>query len=284
MTLDLRPLSPVLGAEIRGIDLRSELAPDVVAVILGAWREHAVLLFRDQHLSVDDQIRFTRHFGEVAGSGAEGSVRKDPVLMLGNYDIPGQEVSKYALGEMQYHQDGVYAEEPTKATFLFALEVPERGGNTCFSSTGYVYEHLPEELRARVDLLDARFNYYTNMKRGVDEVREFVRPEMVHPIVIAHPETGRPAMLCNRLMTDSIVGLPADESAALLEELYGYLEDPGAVYEHVWRAGDLVVWDNLATAHARTWYDPTHRRMMQRTTVRGTRPVAYRARAAVARA
>ena len=139
MTLDIRPLSPVLGAEICGIDLREELAPEVAAEITQAWRDHLVLLFRDQHLSVDDQLRFTRLFGEVAGSGTEGSVRKDPVLMLGNYDIPGQKVSKYALGEMQFHQDGVYAEAPTKATFLFALEVPAEGGNTCFASTGYAY-------------------------------------------------------------------------------------------------------------------------------------------------
>lgn len=284
MKLNIRRLSPVLGAEVRDIDLRDELSAETVDAIKAAWREHLVLLFRDQQLDVEAQKRFTRHFGELALSGTESAKREDDVLLLGNFEIEGRKVSQYAMGEMQFHQDGVYVECPTKATFLYGIEIPPTGGNTCFVSTNDVYNALAPAVRTRIEGLAAKFNYFTNMKRGVDPLLSLKRPEFIHPLVIAHPETGKPAMICNRLMTDSIVGLAPDESAALLEEIYAVMEDPARQYQHEWRVGDLLLWDNLGTAHSRTWYDPSYRRLHQRTTVRGNRPVALRPEAVSASA
>jgi taurine dioxygenase len=97
----------------------------------------------------------------------------------------------------------------------------------------------------------------------------------VHPVVIRHPATGRPALFVNRLMTDSIAGMPRAESDALLEQLFQYVEEPDNIYEHAWRVGDALIWDNLATLHARTDFDPKERRALRRTAIRGVRPQAY---------
>jgi taurine dioxygenase len=273
MSLQLRMLTENLGAEVLGLDLTSELAPDIREDIQHAWDRHGVLLFRDQSLSADDQRRFTRYFGDFQ-SPFGGARKGRDTLFVGNVVAPDGLPGDIALGEMSFHQDGCYSERPTKQTFLYALEIPAAGGNTKFASTARAYANLPADLRAELAAYDIHFTFhYSSVVRT--EITK-TGPNYTHPLVIAHHRTGEPLLFCNPLMADRIIGREPDESRALIERLCAELERADNVYEHVWRVGDLIMWDNLATVHARTDFDPTARRLLRRTTTMGERPLAYR--------
>jgi len=276
--MEIRRVSAAVGAEVSGVDLREPLSAADVRTIYQAWLDHQVLVFHDQHLDPEQQLRFTANFGELQLSFSP--IRNGTeVNYIGNGIAPDGKPGARGDGIFDFHQDGVYRAVPTKVTFLHALAVPANGGNTLFANTYGAYDALPPELRARCETLEVVHTYYktggaTDGSKHVDTY--------VHPLVIAHPETGRPLLMCDREMSESIVGLGADESRALLDRLCSSMERRENVYEHVWRVGDLVLWDNLATAHARTDFDPAERRMMQRTSVKGTKPVAYRSAVASA--
>jgi len=131
-------------------------------------------------------------------------------------------------------------------------------------------------VRARILPLDIRFNFDNQTTiRDLATWRKDI-PDYTHPLVVAHPDTGRPLLFCNRLMADAIVGLPQSESDELIALLNAHIERPENVYQHVWRRGDFVIWDNLATAHGRTDFDPNQTRLLRRTTIMGSRPIPYR--------
>jgi taurine dioxygenase len=275
MAIDIRPLSPVLGAEVLGVDLRKTLDDAAANEIRDAWRRHQVLLFRNQDISVDDQRRFVGIFGEIQPPRTRVNERLHPdVMYVANVTVDGER-GDLPEGEMQFHADQCYYETPTKGAVLYALEIPSQGGNTLFSSTYRAYEILPRELKDRIAGLSALFTYdaYGNPYKRAQISED--SPRFVHPVVIRHPATGRPALFVNRLMTDSIAGMPRAESDALLEQLFQYVEEPDNIYEHAWRVGDALIWDNLATLHARTDFDPKERRALRRTAIRGVRPQAY---------
>ena len=197
-------------------------------------------------------------------------------MYVANVTVDGEK-GDLPEGEMQFHADQCYYELPTKGAVLYALEIPSKGGNTLFASTYRAYETLPRELKERIAGREAVFTYdaYGNpYKRKALDLSKV--PHFVHPIVIAHPATRRPALFVNRLMTDSIVGMSREESEPLLERLFReHLEQRDNVYEHVWQVGDVLIWDNLSTVHARTDFDPKERRALRRTAIRGVRPQAY---------
>lgn len=278
MTLALRPLAATVGAEVRELDLRRALESDVVEALKDALAEHGVLVFRDQELSAEEQVRFSQRFGELAGGylsnisekrsgGREGETVGKAVLYVGNLTVDGEQ-GIIPAGELQFHADGLYTERPARATMLYAIEVPAEGGDTLFASTGYAYASLPPRTRDRIRELRILLNFdYTTTVRTA--ARPVDAPHFVHPLVIAHPRSGQPLLNCNRLMADTVVGLPKAESDALIRELCDHLERPEYVYAHRWRVGDLVFWDNLATVHARTDFDPSARRWLRRTTIKG---------------
>ena len=271
MALEFRPLTQALGAEVLGVDLSREQPPAVMEQIARAWERYAMLVFRDQQLAPDDQRRFVSFFGEFQAPRA-GPRKGEDTMFIGNVEVDGLP-SDLPNGEMWFHQDGCYTEKPTKQSFLYALEIPSQGGNTKFASTARAYAQLPAELRERLLDYEIRFNFdYTSVVR----TETFTGPQYTHPIVIAHPLTGVPLLFCNRLTADAIVGLPQAESDALIAQLCDELEREDNVVEHVWRVGDLVIWDNLATAHARTDFDSRERRLLRRMTTRGSKPAAYR--------
>lgn len=277
MSIEVRIIPGALGAEIAGVDLREPLDGATVETIRRAWLDRQVLVFRGQQLDARAQLRFTEHFGELqlAFSPHRHGAK---VNYLGKGIAPDGVAGSYGDGIFHFHQDGVYRERPTKITFLYSLSVPSTGGNTQFASTYAAFAALPEELRERCIGYDLLHAYAKPKKGDPDRVESYT-----HPLIVAHAETGRPLLLCDRAMSTRIVGLPADESDALLATLCATLERPENVYEHRWRVGDLVMWDNLATAHARTDYDADEPRMMQRTSIQGEKPVAYRDRAVAAR-
>jgi taurine dioxygenase len=280
MTLRTRPLSDALGVEILDIDLAAPIPDDVMAEIRAAWHEASLILFRGQSITAEDQKRFTRFFGAFQTPHA-GAQQGNETLIIGNVTVNGV-VGELPLGEMQFHQDRCYSQNPTLASILYALEVPTHGGNTKWASMYRAFATLPAALRARIVNYHVRFNFDYSDYNAPQPAGWEDAPHYVHPLVIAHPETGRPALFCNRLMADSIIELPRDEGRRLIEDLCVNVEAPDNVYEHVWRVGDVMMWDNLATAHARTDFDPNERRHLRRTGVRGSAPLAYAARAVAA--
>jgi taurine dioxygenase len=271
----VRPLSPALGAEIVGIDLSKEIDDFPFAQIRDAWHDHIVILLRDQELSEEDEVRFAEKFGPPAVIHTKQFVRNHPAVMLiSNIREDGKPIGALPDGEMHFHTDQCHQERPAMASMLYALEVPRRGGNTLFANGYKAYATLPDAIKRRIDGRSAlnAYDYDTaSTKRGT-RLAEGVA-SCVHPVVRTHPATGRKALYVNRLMTVRIEGLPADESDELLGLLFEHQERREFVYEHVWRAGDLLMWDNRCTLHARTDFSPNERRLMRRVTILGEKPV-----------
>jgi alpha-ketoglutarate-dependent taurine dioxygenase len=273
--LAVRPLSPALGAEIGGVDLREELADRTFAQIRDAWHRHLVILLREQELSEADEVRFAERFGPPAVIHTKEYVRDHPAVMLiSNIREDGKPIGALPDGEMQFHSDQCHQERPAMASLLYAIEVPSKGGNTLFANQYKAYETLPDAIKRRIDSRKAlnAYDYHTAaMKRGT-RLAEGV-PCYAHPVVRTHPATGRKALYVNRLMTIRIEGIPERESDELLDLLFDHQERRELVYEHVWLPGDLLMWDNRCVLHARTDFSPNERRLMRRVTILGEKPV-----------
>ncbi|HTV38449.1 MAG TPA: TauD/TfdA family dioxygenase [Xanthobacteraceae bacterium] len=273
--IDIIPLSKHVGAEVRGLDLAREIEPAAAAELYAAWLKHHVLVFRGQKLSADDQRRFTMMFGEIQPPRSRPGQRdpNNPVLYIGNATIDGQR-GELPEGDMQFHADQCYYENPAKGAVLYALEIPSRGGNTLFASTLAAFESLPHDLREQALRLQVLFLYdYEKNANHKAPTNWSGAPRHIHPAVVLHPEIRRPTLLVNRLMADSVVGMSRERSDKLLELLCQAAERPEHIYEHEWRVGDLLIWDNRATLHARTDFDPSERRVLRRLAIRGERPI-----------
>ena len=275
--VDVVPLSKHIGAEIRGIDLRIALDADTIKQIRQAWLDHSVLLFRNQSLSQEDLLRVTGYFGELAPLTRpakffpKGYARLLPnIMMISNIRENGETIGALPDGEMQFHHDQIHSEVPHNGTLLYSLEVPSHGGDTLFASGYAAYDTLDPAIKSQ--LADRRafhhYNYGSTVRgdsRGVEAFNQ-----AAHPVLRTHDETGRKAIYVNRLMTVRIENLPEAESDALLRALFDHSEKPEFIYRHVWRVGDLIVWDNRCSMHARDDFPSDQRRLMLRTTVKGT--------------
>jgi taurine dioxygenase len=270
-----RPLTPAIGAEIIGVDLRGPMSDATFANVLDTWHKNLVILFRDQDLTEDDQVRFGERFGPPAVSHTRRYTTKNPAVMLiSNIRENGELIGALPDGEMNFHTDQCHQERPAMASMLYSLEVPRTGGNTLFANAYLAYETLPDALKSKIEGRKALNAYdYDNASttRGT-KVREGI-PSCWHPIVRTHPATGRKALYVNRLMTAAIEGLPDAESDAVLNALFDHQEQRRFVYEHVWRPHDVLLWDNRCTLHARTDFSAAERRLMRRLTILGEKPV-----------
>jgi taurine dioxygenase len=273
--LGVRPLSSALGAEILGLDLRDDIDARVFAQIRDAWHQNLVIVLRGQNMSEEDQVRFAEKFGPPAMIHTKQFVRNHPAVMLiSNIREDGKPIGALPDGEMHFHTDQCHQERPAMASMLYALEVPRAGGNTLFANGYTAYETLPPEIKRRIDGRKAlnAYDYETAATKRGTRLSQSV-PSYAHPVVRTHPATGRKALYVNRLMTVRIEGLPAQESEDLLAMLFDHQERREFIYEHVWRVGDLVIWDNRCTLHARTDFSPDERRLMRRVTILGEKPV-----------
>lgn len=274
MPIDVVPLTPKIGAEIRGVDLRDDLDEETVAAIRNAWLEHAVVLFRDQDLGKDDQVRFTTQFGNIGILARPKQYRTsghddmpDGMMLISNVRENGEPIGALPDGEMMFHHDMLHADIPHTATLLYAVEIPSIGGNTLFASGYAAYDTLPEDVRAPLEGQKAFHHYnYGSVQKG-DGKGTPAYSKSVHPVFRTHSETGRKAIYVNRLMTEGIVDMPTEQSSALLERLFDHSERAEFVYEHVWRTGDLLMWDNRCSMHARTDFPGGERRLLWRTTI-----------------
>jgi taurine dioxygenase len=272
------PTGAALGAEVRVGDLRM-LDDAGFAQVLAAWRAHSVLLLRDQTLSDQELIAFSRRFGGLDSAPVQENGRRfveglPEIYIVSNVKVNGEAIGSLGDGEAVWHTDMSYLDVPPKASMLYALEVPPRGGNTSFCSMYSIYEALPGALKARIEDLkikhDGTYNSGGYVRQGVtvsDDPRH--SPGALHPLVCTHPDTARRLLYLGRRRNAYLAGLDPVASEALLNELWSYVAQPQFAWEHVWRVGDLVLWDNRCTMHRRDAFDPNARRIMHRTQIKG---------------
>jgi taurine dioxygenase len=275
--LDVVPLTKHIGAEIRGIDLREKPDAATVRAIYQAWLDHLVIVFPGQKLEQEDLVRVTGYFGEIGDlhrpakyQPAGFSKMLPGIMLISNIRENGEPIGALPDGEMMFHHDMIHSEIPSKATLLYSVEIPSKGGNTLFASGYAAYETLDPAVRAKLEGRKALHHYnYGSTQKGDDRGTEAFS-ECVHPVFRAHDDTGKKAVYVNRLMTVKVVDMPQEESEALLAAVYDHAEKREFIYEHEWRLGDLLLWDNRCSSHARTDFPSTQRRLMLRTTVKGT--------------
>ena len=275
---EISKLDAPLGAEIIGLDLRKELTATEIEMVLQAWYNNQVIVFRDQDLTPQQLVDFTGQLGEPGRprmpSQAVHDVVPDlppEVMIVSNIRIDGKPLGLPHDGEMWFHSDMCYTEFPHTATMLYAVELPSTGGNTMFADMYGAYDNLRPEVRDRLAGKKAlQVHDYKRTERPGEDIDLTKVGHYAHPVFISHPETGKMAIYVNRLMTARIEGVDPAESDALLEELFTVAEDRSLVYEHVWRPGDLVIWDNRCITHARTDFPGNERRLLRRTTLVGT--------------
>jgi len=277
--IDVIPTGAALGAEVRGIDLRN-LDASQFAAIERAWHDHQVLLVRGQKLSDQDLIAFSRRFGDLDWAPVQETGRRfveglPEIYIVSNVTVNGQPIGSLGAGEAVWHTDMSYLDVPPMASMLYSLEVPATGGNTSFASMYAVYDALPEAMKRRIANLkikhDGTYNSGGYLRQGVaatDDPR--TSPGALHPLVCTHPDTGRRMLYLGRRRNAYLEGLELAESEALLDELWAFVSRPEFAWEHVWKVGDLVLWDNRCTMHRRDPFDDSARRIMHRTQIKGS--------------
>jgi len=280
--LDIRPIEGPLGAEVYGLDLARPLSRANLLRLHAAHLEHHVLVFRDQRITPQQQVTFSRLFGplqihvlrnfQLAGC--------PEVLIVSNIIENGKPVGLGDAGHF-WHSDLSYKDKPSLGSMLHAQELPADGGDTLFANMHLAYDALPEALRSQLRFARAEHSYlkqYAELQRRspwrpnltqaqIDEVRP-----VVHPVVRTHPETGRQALFVSEHFTTRIVGIPADESEALLKELFAHSVKPAHIYRHQWRPHDMVFWDNRSLMHLAAGCPADQRRKLYRTTIEGDVP------------
>jgi len=279
--MKVTPLSEACGAEITGVDLSRPLDDATFEAIHKALLDHCVIAIRDQDLTPETHIAFSERFGPVTGHVLDQFLLPGypQVLRISNKtDADGNPLGLRDAGRY-WHSDVSYAEKPSMGSLLYALEIPPagKGGDTLFANMYKAYETLPNATKARIDGLTAVFMIGRKRNRDdrvlLSDEQEERSPDVIHPVVRTHPETGRKALFVNPAHTDRIVGLDPAESRALLDELNAHSTRPEFVYRHKWRLRDLVFWDNRCLMHIADPPEPGHDRHMHRTTVEGDRPV-----------
>jgi taurine dioxygenase len=276
--LDVVPLTKHIGAEIRGIDLRDALDAETIRAIHQAWLDHLVLVFRGQSFGQEDLVRATGYFGEIGPLSRprelfpKGYEKLLPnIMMISNIRENGEIIGALPDGEMHFHHDMIHNEMPHNGTLLYAVEIPSHGGDTLFASGYAAYDTLDPAIRNRLEGRRALNHYnYGTMQRGDTSKATDAFHEATHPVFRTHDETGRKAIYVDRLMTMHVLDMPQAESDELLNAVFDHAEKPEFVYRHVWRVGDLIVWDNRCSMHARTDFPSDQRRLLLRATVKGT--------------
>lgn len=282
---DIRPLPGApLGAEVLGLDLSRPLGDADFARLHRAHLDHHVVVFRDQRITPRQHIDFTRRFGPLQIHVLKNFQLADhpEILIVSNIkDAGGQPIGLGDAGHY-WHSDLSYKERPSLGSLLHAQELPGEGGDTLFADQHAAYDALPAALRRVIGPLRAEHSYLAKYEelRARSPWRPALTPAQiaevapaVHPVVRTHPETGRRALFVNEHFTTRIVGLPEDESRALLAELFAAAIRPEFVYRHAWQSHDLVFWDNRSVQHLAAGTPDSERRKLYRTTVEGDLPL-----------
>jgi taurine dioxygenase len=272
--LQIRPMGPQIGVEVTGVDVRT-LDDAAFAPIYQAWLDHNVMVVRDQELTIDEFLRYSRRLGVVVPHPSKSTRHADypEITLLGanKFDPDGKlNQAIYRRGAEGWHTDGAYDAVPFKATQLYAIAIPSSGGDTLFASMYAAYDALPARLKQRLEGVVGGFTYGGRRKSQAllnEEDRDW--QPVFHPIIRTHPETGRKALYFDPGKIVSIEGAEPAESDALIDELTGYMIQPDAEYRHKWRVGDIVIWDNRCSYHkAAGDYPPEEDRIHWRVSIK----------------
>ena len=270
--LSVEPAHPAVGARVTGADLRDPITNDMAQQIRNAFTEHSVLCFPDQEVTNDNQADFAALFGKAdtadrTKEDPDSKQSKRGVMYVSNIREEGKPIGVLPDGEMHFHSDGAHRDKPYRATTLFAIEVPNVGGETKFAGLAAAYEALPAAQRGLLDTLEARHVFNYNKTTREEMRRDDNVSHAIHPLVKVHPDSGRKSLYVSRLMTCDIVGMVDEQSEDLLLSLFDHCERPEFVYAHSWTPGDLVIWDNRSVNHARNDFPADQRRLLRRYTV-----------------
>lgn len=277
MTMQINPMTPILGAEVLGVDLSQPVDDRTFGAINDALVKHSVIVIRDQDLSPEALIDFSRRFGPLMVHVLKEALLDGhpEIYKLSNVKKNGQAQGRANAGQY-WHSDLTYEPVPSLGSVLYGIEVPECGGDTLFASTAHAFETLSEPMQAMLEELTAEHLFAHAFRGGTNPAARkgdplSDRPPVVHPVVRTHPESGRKCLFVNDGFTVRINEVTPAESQALLAYLYGHMTRPEVVYRHKWRRGDAVVWDNRALVHRGVGdYDETQHRHMYRTTIEDT--------------
>ena len=277
----VRPLHPVLGCGISGITLAQAVSPALFAKVYEAFLDYQLILFHDVDLPPATQVAFARNFGNVQVhvlSQYHGYPQHPEIYMLSNLDPDGNPSGKHPdKGTLYWHTDGSWRERTEQATMMYSEIVPAEGGETEFADMYSAYDLLPTAMKAKVEGHRAihNFDFSRTRRHGEDPLTAEQKakvPPVAHPVVRTHPDTGRKAIFLGD-HAESIEGMRYDEGRALIEELNALAVHRDLTYEHRWRPGELIVWDNRCLMHRATPYDPvTQGRVIRRCTVLGEVP------------
>jgi taurine dioxygenase len=292
MTIAVLPFDAGLGADIHGVDIRRPITAFERDAIRGAWLNHLVLRFRDQPMTDAQHMAFTSQFGELEFNPAaliekqygvntrtEGRRREVPpeISVISNIIENDKAIGGLGDGEAFWHTDSSFVEVPPAASLLRSLEIPPEGGATHFLNMYSAHETLPDDIKRRIAGMKvihaATHSSGGKSHKGFETVADLTKvPGARQPLVRTHPETGRKALFLGRRINSYIVGLPVEESEALLDLLWAHATQEKFTWRQDWQVGDLVWWDNRCAMHRRDAFDPNTRRLMHRTQLKGDRP------------
>ena len=281
MTLQITPLSDALGAEVADVDWTQPVSDTTVSAIKDAFLTHHLVCLRSEPLTPAAFAQVSRYFGEPqiqllrnmrVGEVPEVSVFNSTYKKA--EDKPADLLFDRRSG---WHTDDSYFAVPAKVTLLQALEIPKHGGETRFCNARAAYEDLSTDMKARLDGLRAVHSYDTMraparaMKRTKEEAEE--TPDVVHPLIRTHDETGQKAIYFNSNRTDRILEMEREASDALLDQIHTHMTQQQYQYHHAWRVGDVLMWDNRSVTHSVNMdFPPGQRRIHQRILLKGSAP------------
>ena len=279
LEIETRPLSDALGAEILDVDLARPMDDQTFAAIHRAFLDHAIILFRDQHITPQQHIDFSRRFGDLAVHVFDQFLLPGhpEILQVTNKRKNGEYIGLADAGKY-WHSDLAYMKRPSLGSILYALQVPSEGGETLFTNQTRAYDTLPDHVKERLQGLEGVNRISEGRRSGLNgsirlSQKQLAKiPDVVHPVFRTHPETGRKSLYISMGHTDHIIGMDKEESRTLLADLEAHAARPDNVYTHKWRANDVIMWDNRCTMHRVAPYDRRRRRHMHRTTVEGDIP------------
>jgi taurine dioxygenase len=271
--IEIKPVTPTIGAEIRGVDLREELSSEAVQTIRQALLDHLVVFFRDQDVTPAQHVAFGRRFGELCFPPFMTDHGDDPEILVLDQVAPRGE------GTDTWHSDNTFMAEPPLGSILKAIQLPSQGGDTCFASAYAAYDALSEPMKEFLEGLTAVHDLTATLERAnaaghtqADIAAVLAKsPPVSHPVVRTHPETKRKALFVNANSTTRIEGLSEAESRNLLPFLCEHIRAPEFQCRFRWSENAVAFWDNRSAQHMAV-PDYAERRIMHRVTLAGDRP------------
>ncbi|MBD2336727.1 TauD/TfdA family dioxygenase [Calothrix sp. FACHB-156] len=276
----ITPLDAPLGAVVTGLDASQAVAPEIILQLKQALRDRHILIFKNQQLTDEQFLNFAFYFGSLFVPPQDIPVLASeagatPVII----PVSNVDGGYTGTGELAFHADHHWTPYPSSGSLLYALEVPSQGGETSWLNLNLAYETLDEATKKRIaDLQLITYNPFLRDRNAprsdyrLDQSIPLISPVYPHPLVRTHPESGKKILYLDYATEVEVVGLEPQAGAELIAQLRQHLNQPRFYYQHKWSVGDIVYWDNQATLHHRTPFDPSEIRVLKRVSLAGSRP------------